>query len=357
MRFYVLDDLVSPLNGTPLRVENPVVSERAGPDERCRNWCGLLGTTPDKARDADCTRCASAWIDTGVLTDGIQRFPIIAGIPRFVRDDDRVDADTQESFGYEWQHFNKVLDDYDAEIDSYFHIVPQSMLRDAVVLDAGCGMGRWSRHVAARGAKRVYTVDFSRAIDAAAQNLRDRPNAHCIQADLTRLPFRDGAMDFTYCLGVLHHLEDPDKGMKSVARVTRGGLLVYLYYKLDNRPSPYRALLALATAARVITSRLPKRVMHWLSWPIALVVYWPLARLARVLERLGLPRAAHHLPFSHYRGYSLSFMVGDAFDRFATPIENRYSRAEIAQWLARYGLDATFSERTPFWTALGRPKQ
>lgn len=359
MRFYILDDLVDPVTGIQLRVEDAHIVDRNGPlMARCVRWCGLRGAPPDQTAEADCHRCSNSWIEEGVLTDGSHRYPIVRGIPRFVRESDAsVDGDTQESFGYEWQHFDRVLSDYDVEVESYFSIVSADILRNAVVLDAGCGMGRWSHHVAKRGVKRLYALDFSRAIDTAAATLSEQPNTHCIQADIRSLPFRNGAMDFTYSLGVLHHLEDPDAGMRSVCCVTHGPLLVYLYYKLDNRPWPYRALLSIATAARFITARLPKRVMHWLSWPIAALLYWPAARLARVLDYLGYPGAALHVPFAHYRTYSFSFMVGDAFDRFATPIENRYSRAEIAAWLASYGRCATFSDRTPFWVALGTPQK
>jgi SAM-dependent methyltransferase len=359
VRFYILDDLASPASGRGLTVENAEIVERDGPAvERCRNWCGRLGATPEAASDADCGRCGRIWIERGTLSDGEARYPITAGIPRFVVESDAdVDADTQESFGYEWQHFDKVLPDYDAEIENYFGIVPPDALNDAVVLDAGCGMGRWAVQVAKRPVRRLYAVDFSRAVDSAARTLANQPQAHCIQADVTRLPFRSGAIDFSYCLGVLHHLSDPDAGMSSLARVTKGPLLVYLYYALDNRPAFHRVLLWGATVARLVTARLPKQVMLWLSWCIGTVVYWPLARLAQVFERLGFPGIAHQIPLSHYRSYSLKFMAGDAFDRFATPIEKRYSRAQIAAWLARYGRDARFSDHTPFWVSLGTPKK
>lgn len=358
MRFYILDDLVAPSTGEPLRVEDARVVEREGPHvERCTRWCGLRGSPAHEATDAECRKCSRMWIEQGVLTAGSTCFPIVDGVPRFVTEADKgVDEDTQESFGYEWQHFDGVLADYTVEVDNYFGIVPNEVLRGAVVLDAGCGMGRWARHIAQRSVRRLYAVDFSRAIDSAARTLGDQPNAHCIQADVCNLPFRSGAMDFTYCLGVLHHLEEPDAGMRSICRVTRGPLLVYLYYALDNRSSIHRMLLALATLGRKVTARLPKPVMFGLSWIIAVLIYWPLARLARVLSRLGFARAAHEVPLSHYREYSLEFMAGDAFDRFATPIENRYSRDEIARWLARYGRESRFSERTPFWVSLGTPK-
>lgn len=359
MRFYILDDLVDPLTRGNLRIESAEVVERPGPPvEPCRHWCGFRNTTPASVAPADCGACRNSWVTSGVLEAGGVRYPITDGIPRLIADAAAIDEDTQESFGYEWQHFDRVLDDYDEEAGNYFGVVPQGVTQDSVVLDAGCGMGRWARHAASLGVRRLYAVDFSRAIGRAAATLSGTAHAHCVQADLCRLPFRDGTFDFTYCLGVLHHLEDPDAGMASLNRVTRadGELLIYLYYALDNRPRAHRWLLAAVTAARRLTSRLPKPVMHRLAWLIAILVYWPLARLAGVLDRLGLGGAAHQVPLSHYRSYSLQFMAGDAFDRFATPIEKRYSRAEITEWLARYGRDATFSSHTPYWVTLATPR-
>jgi SAM-dependent methyltransferase len=298
------------------------------------------------------------WIEEGTLSDGVRSFPIVRGVPRFIAEASAgVDVDTQESFGYEWQHFDAVLPEYDTEFDNYFRIVPRELLQDAVVMDAGCGMGRWARQLIRLPVRRLYAVDFSRAIDRAAVTLSDQALAHCVQADICCLPFRSGTMTFSYCLGVLHHLRDPDAGMQSLARVTNGPLLVYLYYALDNRPRFHRWLLALATGARGITSRLPKRAMLLLAWVIAALIYYPLARMAALLARCGLTGIAHQVPLSHYRSYSLRFMVGDAFDRFATPIERRYTRQQVADWLARYRFKTTFSDRTPFWVSLGMPQR
>jgi len=85
------------------------------------------------------------------------------------------------------RHFDAALPEYDAEIANYFGIVPPAMLRrDAVVLDAGCGMGRWARRIAQTPLRRLYAVDFSRAVDRAARTLGGQPRAPCIQADVCR---------------------------------------------------------------------------------------------------------------------------------------------------------------------------
>jgi SAM-dependent methyltransferase len=358
VRYYILDDVVSPATGEPLRVADARVAERPGPQvERCRYWCALLAEPAASATELDCRRCSQLWVEEATLCDGIDRYPVTGGIPRFVAEGSgALDRRTQASFGYEWEHFSAQLPEYDREAENYFALVPAPLLENAVVLDAGCGMGRWARHVLRQPVRRLYAVDFSRAIDRAAVTLAGEPRAHCIQADICNLPLRSGTMTFSYCLGVLHHLRDPDAGMRSVARVTNGPLLVYLYYALDNRPRWHRMLLATVTAARHITTRLPKRLMHALSWMVAALAYWPLARMARLLEALGLAGVAHQVPLSHYRSSSLRVMVTDAFDRFATPIEKRYTREQISAWMARYGFATTFSERTPYWVSLGIPR-
>lgn len=207
---------------------------------------------------------------------------------------------------------------------------------------------------AAAPVDRLYAVDFSRAVDRAAARLRPFPRAHCIQADLAHLPLRDGIADTTYCLGVLHHLVNPDDGLRQLVRTTRdrGWLLLYLYYALDQRPAFYRWLLRLVTGVRLFTSRMPKRVMHVLAVVIGVSVYLPLARLARTVERLAGARAAALVPLHHYARHSVRFLIADAFDRFATPVEHRYTREQIATWLRTYGLETTFSETSPYWVAL-----
>lgn len=357
MRYYVLDDLVDPETAGTLTVRNAVVVERPGPTvPRCLNWCGYRGTVPSGVPDADCAACQQQAIVKGDLVSAAHEYRIVGSVPRMIADGAAVDRRTQESFGYEWQRFAEVLPDYTEEADNYFHVVPDDVTRDAVVLDAGCGMGRWARYAAGLPIRRLYAIDFSAAVDRAAAVLDSIEHAHPVQADVTRLPFRRETFDFAYCLGVLHHLEDPDAGMRAIAGAVKpnGALLVYLYYALDNRPSLYRWLFRAVRVVRRLTVRLPKPVMGRLAAIIGTLVYWPVARMAGAFERVGLRRLATAMPLAHYRRYSLRFMITDAFDRFATPIERRYTRADIRAWLARYGFDATFSVRTPHWVVFGR---
>ena len=74
-------------------------------------------------------------------------------------------------------------------------------------------------------------------------------------------------------------------------------------------------------------SELPPRPKQLVTELIALSVYWSLARLAGLAERMDLPVAS--FPISYYRHCSFYTMRSDALDRFGTPLEQRFIRAQI----------------------------
>ena len=85
---------------------------------------------------------------------------------------------------------------------------------------------------------------------------------------------------------------------------------------------------------------------------LAVLVYYPLARLSLVAERLGLTVAS--IPLSYYRNHSFYTMRTDSRDRFGTPLEKRFTRKEIASMMGAAGLnEVRFSERAPYWCAVG----
>lgn len=59
----------------------------------------------------------------------------------------------------------------------------------------------------------------------AAQQVK-RQGGQAIQADMERLPFADGSIDYIICCETLEHLENPILGLKELARVARKGIFV-----------------------------------------------------------------------------------------------------------------------------------
>jgi SAM-dependent methyltransferase len=262
--------------------------------------------------------------------------PVVDGIPRFVDVlDDEAARRTQESFGYEWTHFNDWSASGPTNFNDYFAGLDLGALQDAVVLDAGCGMGRHARQIA-QYARTVVAVDFSRAIDQAARNVAAAPNVVCIQGDLMALPVADGAFDFVYSLGVLHHLRQTEAALAELVRALRPGgrLRIYVYWK---RHGWSGGALRVVSALRQLTTRLPFPVLRVGCLALSLALTAAVVLPYRLLSRLGV-RRHEAWPLFVYTKYPFNVLYNDQFDRFSAPIEKRYDPGDVRDLLARAGL-------------------
>lgn len=268
-----------------------------------------------------------------------------------------LDPRTVDSFGDEWQRFDQeALDSSEAEqlFNDYFRIFPWQLLSaDAEGFDMGCGSGRWSRFVAPRVGQ-LNCIDPSSALAVARQILADQPNVQFHRASVESSGLLPNSQDFGYSLGVLHHVPNTSAAISSCADLLKPGapLLLYLYYAFDNRPRWFRWLWQLSNAARLLLRRLPPHSKQIVTDVIALTVYWPLARLAAIAEAIGLRVGA--FPLSYYRRCSFYTMRTDARDRFGTPLEQRFTRAQICKMCTDAGLvDLRFSPQAPYWCVVG----
>lgn len=269
-----------------------------------------------------------------------------------------LDAATIASFGDEWSRYDQSqLDQAEQRriFDRYFSVFPWDLLSpEAEGFDMGCGSGRWAQLVQPRVGK-LNCIDASeKALAVARRNLADRPNVtfKCSSVDGNPLP--EASQDFGYSLGVLHHIPDTAAAMASCVRMLKPGapFLVYLYYRFDSRPAWFRAVWKTSELVRATISAMPGWMKRIAADGIAVSVYWPLARLAKLGETCGLD--TRNLPLYGYRDYSLYTMRTDARDRFGTPLEQRFTREEIREMMSAAGLsDIIISDGEPYWCAVG----
>lgn len=90
------------------------------------------------------------------------------------------------------------------------------------VLDLGCGIGRWSRELAGRGA-RVVGVDVSEAMLAEARRRSGAAGSACafVRQDLAELEVAGGPFGFALGVTVLQHLVDPGALREALGRIRR----------------------------------------------------------------------------------------------------------------------------------------
>jgi len=270
-----------------------------------------------------------------------------------------LDTLTVRGFGEEWTTFDQSQlqgPEYCKLFDQYFSLFPfDSLPPDPEGFDLGCGSGRWAAGMLPRVAT-LHCIDPSQgALAVARRRLANEPGARFHLAAVDDLPLADGSQDFGYSLGVLHHVPDTAAALRQCVTKLKSGapFLLYLYYRFDNRPVWFKALWHTTELGRGIISRAPFRLRRLMTDAIAGLVYWPLARSASALEKLGADVA--HLPLSAYRYRTFYSMRTDALDRFGTRLEQRFTRVEIERLMREAGLvDIVFREDEPYWVACGR---
>ena len=267
-----------------------------------------------------------------------------------------MDEKTVEGFGEEWQRFDQSeLSSHDKEriFNDYFSLFSWEKLPpNAVGADIGCGSGRWAQLVAPKVGL-LHCVDPSQALDVARHNLSGIDNVKFAQASVDDLPFPDNSLDFAYSLGVLHHVPNTAAAIRSIAAKLKpqAPFLLYLYYAFDNRPYWFRLLWRISDILRRTISKMPSPLRYMVSQLLAVMIYWPLARTAKILEQLGCLPA--NWPLAYYRDKEFYVMRTDALDRFGTVLEHRFTQSQIQDMLETAGFkDVRFSDKQPFWCAL-----
>src|SRR6476660_3464305 len=142
-------------------------------------------------------------IRTGNLRCACGAYPIDNYVPRFAGDR------YATNFGRQWNLFRRTQLDRLAQDNSETRFASEIGFRlqevaGRMVLDAGCGMGRFA-DVVSRWGGTVVGIDLSTAVEAAYENIGRRPNVHLLQADISQLPFPEGTFEYIYSIGVLHH--------------------------------------------------------------------------------------------------------------------------------------------------------
>jgi 2-polyprenyl-3-methyl-5-hydroxy-6-metoxy-1,4-benzoquinol methylase len=295
-------------------------------------------------------------------------YPIVDGIPRMLAPNlrealageasatgtDAKQVETALSFGYEWHRFPEMYDEWERQFLDYMQPHGPGFFRGKKVLDAGCGNGRFAYYAAKYGAE-VWAIDLGPAVEVARHNT-ESVGANVVQADLHNPPFALESFDFIYSIGVLHHLPDPEVAFRNLLRFLKPGgeVQIYLYWKPESRPIKSLLLSGIAGARR-LTTRMPHKAVHVLAYPAAasafLFFVWPY----RIMKRVPpLERLADELPMKQYASYPFRVCVNDQLDRLSAPIENRYTRADVQNWLSRASLESPIVGENFGWVATGR---
>lgn len=157
--------------------------------------------------------------------------------------------------------------------------------KDALLLDAGCGNGRFLDNAA--DGQPFVAMDISLEMVKLARQRLGR--GFFVVGEMERLPFKDGAIDQVVCSRVMQHIVDQPRAIREMARVCRSGgdviVLALNAWTLHCLYKEYR----MSRLARIVGAPL-----RWLlrkpyePWPFTYDKYNSLPELARMFRRAGL---------------------------------------------------------------------
>ena len=283
---------------------------------------------------------------TGSLPTGGTSISVAAPAP------DTTTSRTFESFGYEWNTFDDVRDEDAQFAEVYFRDLDMASLAGKIGLDAGCGKGRYTRFLAPHLDALRRPGRLERGGGGGARTSRSFPNVLVVGPTFAPCRCAPGSIDVVVCLGVLHHLDGPPGGFRSLVRLLapEGRILVYLY----SRPSGFgarRLALCGGGPASHLTVRTPHRLLRLLSVPVAALLYVGVVELG-ALGPARRDRPSARLPMASYRGKPFRSLLLDTFDRLSAPVEHRYVWEELAPWFAEEGLVVDAAREEAGWFVL-----
>jgi SAM-dependent methyltransferase len=258
-------------------------------------------------------------------------YPNMRGVARFV------DAQSYaDSFGFQWHRYDRTQLDHDDVRESDRHFCIKTGLRprdleEKLVLDVGCGMGRFAE-VATRWGARVVGIDLSAAAEVAARNLAHRDFV-AFQADVFSLPFAPESFDLIYSVGVLHHTPDCEKAVKVLSRFLKpdGTLAVWLY-------SGYNKWYRFSDFWRKYTHRMPPETLHGML-KVAVPILYNVNRGLRAVPLVGKPVAGaiHHV-FPVNRQPDPEARVLDTFDWYSPKYQSKHTYEQVFRWFEDMGM-------------------
>lgn len=140
----------------------------------------------------------------------------------------------EEVFFNVWKNFNKKNykdDGFDLLKKRFIlnKIDYNSLIKDKVCLDAGCGSGRYSYALIKLGAKKVLAFDKNENIIKLAKSRFNNHKLKFFVSDTLNLKLRENSIDFIFSNGVIHHDKYINKQLKKLNYILKKGGKMWVY--------------------------------------------------------------------------------------------------------------------------------
>jgi SAM-dependent methyltransferase len=250
------------------------------------------------------------------------------------------DRRTADAFATSWNDLPRGSVYTREQFLDWFDPVGPADIAGKRVLELGFGNGSLLHHVSSCGPASLTGVELGETIDTAKANISREfaGELRLLRDDLTRVDA--GLHDLVYCIGVIHHMDEPEAGFRAVLRHTRAGgrFHCWVYAREGNG-----LVIALVDPLRRVASRLPWKVIKYaIALPLAVPFFLGAKTIAALVGRWPSLRRA--LPLADYCTWiakrEFAFFHHVAFDQLVTPRTVYIERKTVESWLHSPEVDA-----------------
>lgn len=243
-----------------------------------------------------------------------------------------IDQQTADAFATSWNNLPPGSVYTREQFEDWLAPLTRSDVEGKEVVELGCGNGSLLVHMTGWEPRKLVGVDLGESVKSAQANIASTgfTRAEIQQGDLTA--YTSDGFDVAYCIGVLHHLKQPQDGFRSVLRNTKPGgrFHCWVYAREGNG-----LVIAIVEPLRAIASRLPWWLTKYGVATPAVIPYYLYAKIVSTLANIPLVKK---LPLFDYSCWiarrDFSFFRHVAFDQLVTPQTAYISRQEVERWLA-----------------------
>jgi len=267
---------------------------------------------------------------------------------------------TAITYGFLWTRNKAIIPKDRYHFNAMQEVIHEPIVKGQIGIDIGSGNG-YDTYIMAKNnpLTKIISIDISDGIYNTRKLTSMLDNVNIIKCSFLSIPIKEGTFDFAYSFGVLHHVEDPSKGLMEIARILKKNGPVFLYLYEDHSDNLMKDIsVKIVAKLRNVTINLPSHILYVLCYVLSPFVFIFFTFPSKILRKFRYTKSiSRKMPFNFGTGFFS--LQGDLYDRFSAPIEHRFGRQMIFDVFDRCGfhnVHITRLKEVAGWVAWGYKK-